>query len=123
MKNIYLATALLGVFAFSACSDDKDDELSEGVCYISVTMPDPVGKLDMCEEGKTKPITAAECKEAAGELSEMGSGKATATIKASCPTGQQLKCEAYGLYFVYVYNKIFADMGTTCDDMGFEDAN
>jgi len=133
MKNIYLFAVIFAVLVFSACSNGDDDSESDsnnpsssskgdvgsgsksGVCYFPNAMENEnVGfELGMCTEGKTKPLTSADCERAAI------STNATVNFQNSCPSEYKLKCDAEDGY-VYLYGEAIVSLGFNCSTFGWE---
>jgi len=107
MKNIYLVAAALAVFAFSACSDDKDDSVD--VCKIS-KIPN-TGDLEICIQD-TESISKADCEEGATAYGGTGS------IASSCSGDSRLKCPMEEGGYVYLYGQMAASI-PSCEAIPF----
>jgi len=124
MKKIYLALAALVAFTFTACSDDKDDPVSDpsssstttpssgstsesGVCYIA-QVAEGVG-ISLCAESKAQKFTAADC-------AQLGESRGlTFQFQASCPANEALKCDFEEGVYTYFYGEMITSMGFTCE--------
>jgi len=114
MKNIYLVAAALAVFAFSACSDDKDDT---GVCYAKVS---EVPEMSVCVEGKSKSLTADDCAELSEGYNEGEDQQINFKLQDSCSSGEDLKCpfeEDGEKVEIRFYSQLITMLGMTCEDL------
>ena len=139
MKNIYFAVALV-LLVFLACSPTDGDVdgtgtsssnglgsrsssskggsnqgSKPGACYFTLTLMDDYG--DMCTEGRTESLTAANCREMLADMNSQPGMTGAYTVKFmnSCPSGQDLKCAIEDEGFMYLYGSFFEDK--TCRDL------